>query len=395
MNVINRLLSKNVSGVQLAGFILSNFVGLAIVIAGVQFWEDIRSIWESEDSFIRKDYLVVNKKVTASSTLGTSSSDFTEEEIADLEKQPWVRKVGRFSTPGYRVGAYMSQGGKALSTEMFFESIPSEFIDLGDTDWKFRPESGEVPIIISKDYLTLYNFGFATSQGMPQVSEKMMSSVPLKIRMVSEDGTRMEMMDGRVVGFSNRLNTILVPMEFLEWSNARLAAEAAERPSRRLIVDVSSPGDVAITRYLEEHDLELAGDKSGSQASYMLNVVTGVMVGVGSVITVLSFFILLLSISLLMQKNREKLHALIMLGYDLRAVGAPFRRLIVMVGLVSWLLGVGAMLIFRQMYAGSLAGVSGAHLSSIWISVGLGLILALLSILFNVISVGRKVKAAF
>ena len=62
--LIRRLLHKNLSLSQLSGFILSNFAGLAIVILGLQFFEDARPIWEDEDSFIRKDYLVINKRVT-------------------------------------------------------------------------------------------------------------------------------------------------------------------------------------------------------------------------------------------------------------------------------------------------------------------------------------------
>ena len=48
--MVGRLLNRNVSKTQLAGFVLSNFIGLAIVITGIQFYADVRSIWEKEDS---------------------------------------------------------------------------------------------------------------------------------------------------------------------------------------------------------------------------------------------------------------------------------------------------------------------------------------------------------
>ncbi|MCM1378338.1 MAG: hypothetical protein NC097_01865 [Clostridium sp.] len=397
-NLITRLLRRNLSGTQIAGFILSNFIGLAIVIAGLQFYLDVRSLWDSEDSFIRKDYLVVNKKITASNTLGTSSSRFSEEEISDLESQPWVRSVGRFTSPSYRVSASVSQGGRALSTDMFFESIPSDYVDTGDSAWRYKQGDTEVPIIISKDYLTLYNFGFAATAGLPQLSEQMMSSVPMDLYLSSEDGSRRMGVQGRIVGYSNRLNTILVPKEFLDYTNEMLAGIApaeSEKSPRRLIIDVSSPGDVAIRKYLDNHSLELAGDKSNSQASYLLNIVVGVMLGVGIVITVLSFFILMLSISLLMQKNRDKLHSLIMLGVDLRRVGNPYCHLIMIVSMLSWLMGVGAMLLFRSFYVGGLSGISGARTADVWLPLGVGLGIALLTIVFNIISVRRKVRASF
>lgn len=41
---------------------LSNFLGLAIILGGLQFFMDARSIWEDDDSFIRSDYMVINKR---------------------------------------------------------------------------------------------------------------------------------------------------------------------------------------------------------------------------------------------------------------------------------------------------------------------------------------------
>ncbi len=184
----------------------------------------------------------------------------------------------------------------------------------------YRPGSGEVPIIISKDYLTLYNFGFASSAGCRSFQSRSWEGVPLRLHVASEDGIRSADFSGRVVGFSNRLNTILVPQEFTEWSNERFGSSSVKDASR-LIVDVSSPGDVAIGSYIEEDGLEVAGDKRSSQASFLLNVITGIILAVGVVITVLSFFILTLSLTVLMEKNREKIHTLLQLGYPLRRVG--------------------------------------------------------------------------
>lgn len=119
------------------------------------------------------------------------------------------------------------------------------------------------------------------------------------------------------------------------------------------------------------------------------------MLGVGIVITLLSFFILMLSISLLMQKNRDKLHSLIMLGVDLKSVAAPYCRLIVFVSIFSWILSVGAMLLFRSFYVGRLSGIEGAHAASVWLPITVGMVIALLTIIFNVVSVRRKVGRSF
>ena len=70
-----------------------------------------------------------------------------------------------------------------MSTYLFFESIPDEFFDIKPDGWDFDPEAPVIPIVLSKDYLTLYNFGFAPTRGMPQLSEDIIKKVPLKIRL--------------------------------------------------------------------------------------------------------------------------------------------------------------------------------------------------------------------
>ncbi len=395
MKLINKLLRKNLSASQTIGFILSNFIGLAIVITGLQFYLDLRSLWEREDSFVRRDFIVINKKVDASNLTGERDNSFTDEEIADLKSQPWVRDCGYFTVTQYRVSASVGgNGGRGMSTDMFFESIPDKYIDVENAGWKYTIGSTQVPVIISKDYLTLYNFGFAGSAGLPQMSEQMMSAVPMRLTLRSEDGRLQQEYEGRIVGYSNRLNTILVPQSFMDYTNGVLGTGENQSP-RRLIVDVSSPGDVAISKYLESHNLELAGDKSNSQASYLLNVAGGVVVGIGVVITLLSFFILMLSISLLMQKNRDKLHSLIMLGYPLKEVGAPYKRLIIGATSGALLPAIAGMLILRGFYITRLSGLLGSESSGVWPSILVGVILAALTMVFNIISVRRKVKDSF
>ena len=393
MNIIQRLLRKNLSMAQLVGFTLANFIGLLIVLLGLQFYTDVRSIWQDEDSFMKKDYLVINKRVSGSGLLTGERASFSADEIADLERQSWVRKVGRFSSADYRLSASIEQAGRSMSTYMFFESIPSEFVDVDSDEWGYEEGDNVVPIIISKDYLSLYNFGFASSTGLPQFSETMIGSIPMRLRISSAKGSAE--LQGRIVGFSNRLNTILVPQEFMDWSNQRYGRTAGARadPSR-LIIDVSSPGDVKIKDYIAEHGYEIAGDKANSTASYFLNVATGVVLAIGAVITVLSLFVLLLSISLLMQKNRQKMHSLIMLGYELKEVGRPYRQLVVAVNAVAYLLAAGAMLAMRMLYIDAVRAM-GASDATVWLSLGVGAAITLAVVLFNIVSINRKVASAF
>ena len=401
-NLIFRLLLKNTSVPRIIGFILSNFLGLAIIIGGIIFYRDANSLWTSEDSFIKKDYLVVNKKIASSDIWGDGDTSFSRQDIESLKAQPWVNDVGVFTANDYRIWATVGgngAGGRGMSTMLFFESVPNRYVDgIDSSDWDFSPGENAVPVIISKDYLTLYNFGFAGSQGLPQLSENLMGSIPLHLQLTSEDGTRVKEMDARIVGFSNRLNTILVPESFMEWSNNELGknkgvGEEEESPSR-LIIDVNSPGDVAIAEYLDAHGIEMAGDKSSSSASFLLKVITGIILLVGSVITAMSFFILLLSVSLLMEKNREKLHSLLMLGYPLIKVATPYIFIILLSSLLAYGGAVLCGLLLRGTYITALEGL-GSMPESPWVGLFVGAMITLAVILVNMIAVYRRVLSSW
>lgn len=392
-NLISRLLYKNTSAARIVGFVLSNFLGLAIVLGGLQFYLDAKSIWEDDESFIHSDYLVINKRVTSQNTFNGKSSSFTKEDIDEVNAQPWVKRQAPFSTADYKISASIDQGGRGLSTNMFFESIPDSFVDAASSQWAWREGSDEVPVIISKDYLSLYNFGFAASAGLPQMSEGFMSGIPLTLTLRSNDGMQVMQFNGRVAGYSNRLNTILVPQEFMDWSNRELGSGIDRQPSR-LIVEVSSPGDVAIKKFLDSKDWEIAGDKSGTSASFLLKVVIGIILGIGIVITALSLFILLLSISLLMEKNRETLHRLLMLGYSLSSVANPYRMIAIGSSLVAMVLAIAAAFILRGFYLDSLVGL-GATPGNLWLTICAAILLTLLIILFNLLSIRRKILRAW
>lgn len=394
MSLISKLLRKNTSSARLAGFALSNFIGLFIIGGAVMFYIDSRSIWDDEESVINTDFLVVNKKVTSASTLGDrGSTRFSDKDLADLKAQPWVRRVGEFSSSDFRVYASVSQGGRGMETALFFESVPDSFVDVSGMDWRFEPGQDIVPVMIPKDYLALYNFGFAGSAGLPQLSEQLISGIPLKLYMRSEDGSRSMQLEGRIAGFSNRLNTVLVPDGFMRYANLKLGNGVCPAPSR-LIIDVSSPGDVRIADYLKSNGWEVSGDKTGSSAAYLLRVVVGIVMTVGVLITLLSLFVLMLSVSLLLEKNRKLIYRLLMLGTPLRRVGAPYSAMIWAGCGVAWALSTGALIALRSLYSGALDGVVGSSDGLIW-GIGVGTLLALLVVLVNIIAVRRKIKLAW
>lgn len=395
-SIVWQLLRRNISVAQLSGYAVANLLGLAIVLTAIQFYRDVTTVWDSEDSFISRDYLIISKRVDGIS-FGAASNEFSPEETEAIAAQPWVRRTGRFTAAEFNVSAALEIWGRGMSTALFLEAIPDEFFDVKPAGWSWRPDSvtgelPELPIIMSKDYLTLYNFGFAASRGYPQVSEATIGQIPVRIS-VSGNGRQMTLR-GRIAGFSSRLNTFAVPAEFMDWANPLFADRAPGNPSR-LILEVSKPGDPAIQKFLEQHGYESAGDKADSgRASYFLSVVTAVVIAVGVVISLLAFFILLLSIYLLLQKNREKLRSLMMLGYT---PGAVARHYYTIVGMINGCVLAGAvvlMLAGRHVWSRPLAEI-GIDGTSPWAAILIGTAIMGAITAGNIAAISRNVRRTF
>ena len=385
-----KLLNRNVSKAQIFGFSIANIIGLAIVVLAVQFYCDVRPLFDDEDSFIGRDYLVMTRKVSGMGALLGANSDFSASDLSELRQQPWVRKVGEFVASDYSIYANVAMGGSKIGTQMFFESIPTEFIDIDTSEWHFDSSNPEIPVIISKDYLALYNFGFAAAQGMPKISEGMIGMVPLDFTL-SGNGLN-DTLPGRIVGFSNRLNTIIVPMDFMKWSNARYGSGEAKAPAR-IIVESNSPGDVKIEQYVSEKGYEIAGDKlDSSKANYFLLLIISIVVVVGLIISALSFFVLILSIYLLLQKSTQKLRNLLLLGYSPSEVSRPYIRLVLIINLACLALSVLIMLMARWQYMQMLSvmGVNGATLA--W-SILAGAAIISATTIGDIIAIRRKIAS--
>jgi hypothetical protein len=387
-----KLLRKHISPSQLVGFSLASLIGLTIVILAVQFHQDVRPIFNDEESFLKKDYLILTRTVSTAGTLLGSSNEFSQAAIDDIQGQPWCRKVGKFSSNDYSLYATISMGGMgggAMGTMLFFESIPSEFLDISDRDWTFDPSKPEIPIIMSRDYLSLYNFGFAASQGMPQISEGIVSKVPIDFTLRGNGHN--ETIKGRIVGFSNRLNTIVVPQEFMKWSNERFGSGIERNPSR-IILEVNSPGDVKMQRYFEDHGYQVAGEKmQQGKAQYFLNLVVSIVIVVGIIISLLAFFVLMLSIYLLLQKNTKKLQDMLLLGYSPAQVSRPYINMVLAINAIVLVVAVIIMLLARAYYLPLLRAM-GTTGGTIVIALIVALVIMAFITVGNIIAIKRKIN---
>lgn len=350
MNLVWKLLRQHLSIPQMAGFFFANLFGMIIVLLSVQFYQDVIPVFTAEDSFMRSDFLIVNKKIGTASTISGSSNTFNQTEVDDLAQQPFVSRMGKFTNANYKADVSMHVNGVSVlnNGEISFESIPDSFVDTPLRNWNYQPGEKTIPIILPRIYLTMYNFGFAQTHALPKLSDGLVGMIDFHIFVHGKH--REAQFKGKVIGFSNRLSSILVPQAFMDWSNDTFAPGETHAPTR-LIVQVNNPSDPQFTKYLDQKGYEIENDKLNTEkTTYFLRLLVMMVVGVGLVISALSFYILMLSIYLLVQKNTHKLENLLLIGYRPAQVALPYQILTIGLNLLIYGLALLAIFFARSHY---------------------------------------------
>ena len=395
MSLVWKLMRRHISMSQLAGFFFANLCGMVIVLLGIQFYQDVAPVFTEGDSFMKKDYLIVSKKVSTLGSFVGKSSTFSNSDIEEILDQPFTKEVGAFTPSQFKVsaGVGMEQIGLNMSTAMFFESVPDKYVDVNLDEWHFEPGQEVVPIIIPRNYLNLYNFGFAQSRSLPQLSEGVMNLINLEVRI--SGGGRQNSYKGKIAGFSNRLNTILVPESFMVWANANYSDGSAYKEPSRLIVEVGNPTDDRIVRFFKEHGYETEDDKlDAGKTTWFLKVVVGIVLAVGLLISILSFYILMLSIYLLLQKNSTKLENLLLIGYGPNRVALPYQILTIGLNACVLVLAIGVVLYVRTLYMDVVVQMfPSLGEGNVWLMMLIGILLFLGVSFFNFIAVKKKVAS--
>lgn len=317
--MIDTLLKKQVDKSQLIFFALSSSLGLAILLIVIQLFIDTRSVFNSENDLLGNQNLIIYKD------LGRNNA-FTDQEIKELQQQPFINKTGGFTHGTYRVLASVTLPNyTGISTEMFLEAVGDQFIDIKSTDWSWQPGDREVPIIIPKNYINLYNFGYAASTGMPQINEKIIRQIPIELKLTGSSQTKMY--SAYILDASEKINSILVPESFLNHTNKTLSPNKASKISR-IILDVINPSDPKLLEFLASKNYNyLSNDVQNSKLSYVLKLILSVVLAIGLLITFLSIYLVVTNINLLILKNKQTITQLHFLGYSKIQIAKVYHKI--------------------------------------------------------------------
>lgn len=390
--MINSLLRKSQNKLQLFGAGIGTLTGMILLLGIAQFWFEMNSVIESNRDLIDPEFLVINKKISVLESFNLRQATFSDKEIEKIRQQPWASKVEKFISNQFALSAYAdSDRFPDFYTDLFFEAIPDEYLDVKDERWTWSKEQKTIPVILPRDYLNLYNFGFAPSQSLPQISPNTISLVNFTIR-IRGNGRQNEYR-GKIIGFSNRINSILVPWSFLESANQEFGQRDENKISRLVIVS-NDPTNPEIVSFLDQNGYETIREKlKSSRLNVILKFVISFLGSLGIFIILLAFLVFVLSFQLLITKSSEKIRRLKWLGYHTREIALNFIiQFGIMVLSISGLSFAGLYLLKQILnnYTGQLGleTISGFHPAII----SSGILLMILMFLINSLLIIKQIR---
>ena len=364
-------------------------IAALLLLIAVQMQSDFSELLQGkQNKDTNTQYLVINRQLNNNNL---NAGGLSEEELAALKKLPEVSAVGIIQ-PGYFKASLSSTSDRfPFYTDVSFESVSSDFLDEIPEHWSWQEKDEYVPIIVPSLYLDLYNFQFALAQQLPQLTPEVVKMIFFNIRIQGPNGE--VVLKGKVAGFSDRIQSMLVPQEFMQWCNARFAQGEKRNPSRILIKtkDATSP---VLNQFLEKNQLQADKEKTRfSKYREIVNWIAGISGLSGLLMLIFAALVLSLFIQLNIVSKQDEIRLLIQLGASPQQMIGFLMKKFFPPNAIIVLIALGLVAILQYLLFGWLQkkaiGVSA------WIS-PLTLLAALLLILLmgvvNRIAIGKSVK---
>ena len=364
-------------------------IGVLLLLVSMQMFVNIQQLL-SENAPRKSggyDFISISKTIT-NANMGKDNS-FTNEDLSKLKEQPTIAGVAPLISNKFRVRA---TAGDIIpfSTDLFLESINNNFIDTVPPSFTWQPGQIVVPIIFSSDFLEMYNV-FAPAQGLPQLSAKTISSVNIILECSGPYGT--QNFKGNVVALSDRINSLLVPQTFMNWSNFYFMHDTTVHASR-VYIKTKDANDPKLINYLDQQDYHLNKDKVRFSRikSVLQNIVSALGV-FGILVIVLALMLFSFYLQLMIAKSKDNLRLLLTLGYSpkwlAKSVAKTWLPVYLSIILVALILTEILHLLFLQLSFVSRANLPWLLHSSVWLT---AIVLFALTIFINLKLVKKELE---
>ncbi|MEO6490936.1 MAG: FtsX-like permease family protein [Ferruginibacter sp.] len=286
-------------------------IGVLLLLASIQMYININHLLKEKNP--RKngyDFISVTKTIT-NQNMGKDNR-FSGDDIKELRSQPFIKDAAPLISNQFRAKA---SAGEMIpfSTDLFLESVKNDFIDTVPPNFSWEPGQMELPVIFSADFLEMYNI-FAPAQGLPQLSESSVGSVNIILECYGPSGV--QKYKGHIVALSDRINSVLVPENFLQWANKQFG-NSDNSPASRIYLKTIDANDPALLNFLQQKDYHVNKDKTKfGRIKQVLQAVVSGLGGFAILVILLAMMLFSFYLQLMIARSKDNLQLLLTLGYS-------------------------------------------------------------------------------
>lgn len=354
-----KLQKKTLIFSQIIGYAFTLFIGVIIILVTAQFYFDVKPLLQHETDVLKDNSAIISKNISVFKTINKDKIYFTNQEIEELKKQKFIKSISKINRATFQISAISGDQTQTnvpiFKTDLFFESIPTEFLEAQEEDWYWEKKSDFIPIIIPESYLKLYNFGFAESQGLPVLSKNTISQWEFNLKI--KGNGKEKIYKSRIVGFTNKFNSVLVPENFLIWANNEYGNHSENRTSR-ILLNFKNPSDETILKYFNENNYAISKDKlEFGKLTFFFKSALIFVFFIAIIIIILSVSFIVLSLNLTIQRNKNQLINLYNIGYNHWEIAKFYQIIISLITIISIVSSVIISRIIRNYYVGKIENI--------------------------------------
>ena len=286
-------------------------IGVLLLLCSLQMFINIQQLLTKNS--IRKngaDFVSIAKNIT-NENMGKDNR-FSNADVEELKAQPFIEDAAPLIPNLFRVQASAGQMIN-FSSDVFIEALNNNFIDTVPPTFTWVENQPTLPVIFSSEFLEMYNV-FAPSWGLPQLSPATATNVAISLHCEGKLGERTFI--ARIVAFSDRVNSILVPENFLQWANKALEGQDSTKSSR-VFIKTKDANNTDLLKFLDQKNYRVNKDKTmfGRSKQILQGIISGLGV-FGLLVILLALMLFSFYLQLVIARSKDNLQLLLTLGYS-------------------------------------------------------------------------------
>lgn len=347
--VLKRSLKKNYGKTA----IVSTFILFSLAVAVIALSSQLNIVLSEIFNPIKNstDFVVAGKKISFLSDAGNKRNNISDDEIKTILKVQGVKKISHVYANSFKAEASAVLGSSMYYTELFFESIPDSQLETIPPEWDTKEY---LPILISKDFLALYNMGFAPSRSLPQLNAESLSLLSFVFELSGSKGSVSVL--GKIVGTCDRFSSIIIPESRMKELNLNLTGTSGI--VRRVLVQVSDAKNPNLVEVLNTLNMEISSSNNAlSQVSYIAKIILTILFFIGIVFAFAACVIVVLGIENYLEKQKSTWKQFILLGYERLTLVKVLIPSVLSILIFSWFTGLACSSILYFLLADTLKSV--------------------------------------